>query len=128
MTLQPERSGHYIYTFVQLSDANYKRIELKGPSIDQVVHPLAAADFAETERSKRRISSCEGSMVDVGVDLRVGDQLRPFREVLEIDVLCRGLDLGLWMFKSLAQKARKLFRSRTSPPLGRNYRYRSRRL
>ncbi|KAF8634926.1 hypothetical protein AX15_000665 [Amanita polypyramis BW_CC] len=67
LTLQPDRSGHYTFTFVQLSDANYNRVELKGPSIEQVVHPLATADFAA---SQRIISSCLGSTVDVNVELK----------------------------------------------------------
>lgn len=57
-----------------MSDAHYKKVELKGPSIDQVIHPLAAADFASghgaTGRNKRTISSCEGDMVDIDVELR----------------------------------------------------------
>ena len=74
MTLQPDRSGHYTFKFVQLSDANYKKVELKGPSIEQVVHPPATADFADNQREyggKRTISSCSGSVVDVDVDLKV---------------------------------------------------------
>lgn len=74
LTLQPEHSGHYFYTFLYLSDVNYKKVELKGPSIDQIVHPLAAADFIQTAgtgRSKRMVNSCSGNMVDVEVDLRV---------------------------------------------------------
>jgi nucleoporin POM152 len=74
LTLQPERSGHYVYSFFQMSDANYKKVELNGPSIDQVVHPLAAAEFVNVgagARSKRMINSCSGNMVDVEVDLRV---------------------------------------------------------
>ena len=74
LTLQPELSGHYFYTFLHLSDANYRKVELKGPSIDQIVHPLAAADFISTTgagRSKRMVNSCSGNMVDVEVDLRV---------------------------------------------------------
>lgn len=74
LTLQPERSGHYSFSFVQMSDANYRKVELHGPSIDQVIHPLAAADFASGQpggRNKRTISSCEGDMVDIDVDLRV---------------------------------------------------------
>ncbi|KIJ66251.1 hypothetical protein HYDPIDRAFT_86511 [Hydnomerulius pinastri MD-312] len=73
LTLQPEHSGHYFYTFLQLSDTNYKKVTLDGPSIDQVVHPLAAADFVAANtgaRSKRVVSSCSGNMVDVEVDLR----------------------------------------------------------
>ncbi len=45
ITLQPENSGTYTYSFTHLSDANYKRIKLDGPSISQVVHPLASACF-----------------------------------------------------------------------------------
>ncbi|KAH7886081.1 hypothetical protein F5I97DRAFT_1937005 [Phlebopus sp. FC_14] len=73
LTLQPEHSGHYYYTFLQLSDANYKQVPLNGPSIDQVVHPPAAADFVSgnaSGRSKRALSSCSGSFVDVAVELR----------------------------------------------------------
>ncbi|KAG6910514.1 hypothetical protein DXG01_009933 [Tephrocybe rancida] len=71
LTLQPERSGHYKFTFTQMSDTHYKKVELKGPSIDQVVHPLAAADFVTTQGSnRRRISSCDGDTVSVDVDLR----------------------------------------------------------
>ncbi|KAL4070659.1 hypothetical protein J3A83DRAFT_4372847 [Scleroderma citrinum] len=72
ITLQPEHSGHYFYTFLQLSDANYKKVPLDGPSIDQVVHPLAAADFvlATSGRNKKVVSSCSGSVIDVDIDLR----------------------------------------------------------
>ncbi|KAH8120086.1 hypothetical protein DFH11DRAFT_1558255 [Phellopilus nigrolimitatus] len=74
ITLQPESSGDYTYTFVSLSDANYKRIKLDGPSINQVVHPLASASFvfngASGVGSRRSINSCSGSAVDVEVDLR----------------------------------------------------------
>ncbi|KAF8167598.1 hypothetical protein B0H34DRAFT_682476 [Crassisporium funariophilum] len=73
LTLQPERSGHYVFTFASISDANYRKVELKGPSIDQMIHPLASADFSESHgsgRSKRIISTCSGDTVDIGVDLR----------------------------------------------------------
>lgn len=72
LTLQPERSGHYTFTFTHLSDAYYKKVELTGPSIDQVIHPLAAADFVASQGgSKRRINSCDGDIVSVDVELRV---------------------------------------------------------
>jgi nucleoporin POM152 len=78
LTLQPERSGHYVYTFVQMSDANYKKVGLDGPSIEQVVHPLAAAEFVGVgagagggARNKRMVNSCSGNIVDAEVDLRV---------------------------------------------------------
>jgi nucleoporin POM152 len=73
--LKPEKSGRYVYTFTHLSDANYKKTELKGEnlSIEQVVHPLATASFVSTgspaKNAKRKISSCEGSIVDVDVAL-----------------------------------------------------------
>lgn len=74
-TLQPDQSGFYSFSFTQLSDANYKKIDLKGPSIDQVIHPLASAEFVHsggaTGRGKKSISSCGGSTVDVDVDLKV---------------------------------------------------------
>lgn len=71
LTLQPERSGHYIFTFVQMSDTYYKKVQLNGPSIEQVVHPLAAADFVTGHTgNKRTMSSCEGGIVGVDVDLR----------------------------------------------------------
>lgn len=78
LTLQPERSGHYAYTFLSMSDSNYKKVELNGPSIDQIVHPLAAAEFVNAgqgTRSKRMINSCSGNLVDVDVDLRVSQNL-----------------------------------------------------
>ncbi|KAF8078923.1 hypothetical protein FPV67DRAFT_84986 [Lyophyllum atratum] len=71
LTIQPDRSGHYKFTFTQMSDTNYKKVELQGPSIDQVIHPLAAADFVTTQTgNRRRISSCDGGTVSVDVDLR----------------------------------------------------------
>lgn len=76
ITLQPDQSGHYKFTFTHLSDANYKKIPLNGPSIEQVIHPLASADFAIREnqtpgRSGRLINSCGGSHVDIPVELKV---------------------------------------------------------
>ena len=74
-TLQPERSGHYVFRFIKLSDANYRRVDLSGPSIEQIIHPLASADFAETvaQGGSRRgiVSSCDGDMIDVDVNLKV---------------------------------------------------------
>ncbi|KAF8956062.1 hypothetical protein BDZ97DRAFT_1925843 [Flammula alnicola] len=73
LTLQPERSGHYVFTFAAISDANYKKVELQGPSIDQMIHPVASADFSDSYgsgRGKRLISTCSGDTVDIDVDLR----------------------------------------------------------
>jgi nucleoporin POM152 len=77
ITLQPDQSGHYKFTFTHLSDANYMKIPLNGPSIEQVVHPLASADFATRDntalgRTRKLISSCGGTHVDIPVDLKVG--------------------------------------------------------
>lgn len=85
ITLQPEHSGHYFYTFLQLSDANYKKVLLDGPGIDQVVHPLAAADFVlETPgQNKKVLSSCSGSIIDVDVDLRVSECLVTVRHSIK---------------------------------------------
>ncbi|KAI6120638.1 hypothetical protein EDD16DRAFT_1692102 [Pisolithus croceorrhizus] len=57
ITLQPEHSGHYYYTFLQLSDSNYKKIPLDGPSIDQIVHPLAAADFVPVSAGRNKMGT-----------------------------------------------------------------------
>lgn len=47
-----------------MSDSNYKKVSLSGPSIDQVVHPPASADFAHN-------AGGSGDKVDVDVDLKV---------------------------------------------------------
>jgi nucleoporin POM152 len=76
MILQPSQSGHYIYSFSHLSDANYNKVELKGPTIDQIVHPLASAIFAgSTGRDRVTINSCAEDSVDVDVNLTVGIDL-----------------------------------------------------
>lgn len=72
MTLQPSQSGHYIYSFSHLSDANYNKVELKGPIVDQMVHPLASAVFAGSSgRDRLTINSCSENSVDVDVNLMV---------------------------------------------------------
>jgi nucleoporin POM152 len=74
LTLQPERSGHYVFSFVAISDANYRKIELEGPGIDQMIHPVASAEFSDSQgtgRGKKIVSTCSGDTVDIDVDLRV---------------------------------------------------------
>lgn len=75
VVLQPESSGSYTYTFSQLSDANYQRVAMNGPSINQLVHPLASANFvfhgSHGVGAKRTINSCSGNIVDVEVEMRV---------------------------------------------------------
>ncbi|KAJ7103382.1 hypothetical protein B0H15DRAFT_874861 [Mycena belliarum] len=68
LSIQPPQAGHYTFAFAYISDANYRRVELNGPSIDQAIHPLASAAFAGPQ--KRMLSSCAGSTVDIDVDLR----------------------------------------------------------
>ena len=73
--MQPESSGNYTYTFVSLSDANYKQVKLNGPSINQLVHPPASAVFsAQGPRGtggKKTLNSCAGDFIDIDIDLRV---------------------------------------------------------
>ena len=55
-----------------LSDANYNKVELKGPTVDQMVHPLASAVFAGPPgRDRLTINSCSENSVDVDVNLMV---------------------------------------------------------
>ncbi|KAJ3844932.1 hypothetical protein EV361DRAFT_393865 [Lentinula raphanica] len=71
--LQPEQSGHYIFKFTKISDANYQRVAFDGPSIDQVIHPPASADFVGVPKGlgrKKALNSCEGKFIDVEVELR----------------------------------------------------------
>lgn len=74
ITLQPERSGSYVYKFTALSDKNYRNIPLNGPVIKQTVHPLAGAMFAGTAgRGRTRettVQSCSGDVVDIPVILK----------------------------------------------------------
>ncbi|KAH9081740.1 hypothetical protein EDB83DRAFT_2334467 [Lactarius deliciosus] len=70
MTLQPSQSGHYVYSFSHLSDANYNKVELQGPTIDQIVHPLASAAFAGSSgRDRMVMNSCSENSVEVEVNL-----------------------------------------------------------
>ncbi|KAI0699371.1 hypothetical protein C8T65DRAFT_581174 [Cerioporus squamosus] len=73
LTIQPDRSGHYSFKIHQISDANYKKVDLKGSAIELDVHPPPSADFvglAHGARGKKSISSCSGSIVNVDVELR----------------------------------------------------------
>ncbi|KAF5312593.1 hypothetical protein D9619_002792 [Psilocybe cf. subviscida] len=79
LVLQPPRSGKYMFSIVAVSDANYKKVEIKGPSIDQEIHPLAAAEFVGAGgdssssggggRGKKIMSMCMGESVDVSLAL-----------------------------------------------------------
>ncbi|TIC07017.1 hypothetical protein E3Q14_04371 [Wallemia mellicola] len=73
LSLTPEREGKYKYTFLSLTDRNYKDIPMgdkgKGITATQVVHPLAGAQFAE-KKNKRTVWSCEGNEVDVDIEFK----------------------------------------------------------
>lgn len=77
LTLQPARSGKYVFAFFQISDANYKKVELHGPTIDQVIPQFVTADFVGGEivaGSKRRLhKSCESGTVAIEVELKVSN-------------------------------------------------------
>ena len=91
LTVQPDRSGHYTFKIHQVSDANYKKVELKGSAIELDVHPPPSADFAGNAhgaRNKKSISSCSGSVVDVDVELRVSHM--PYRSLNSSKLVCAG--------------------------------------
>ena len=73
LSLTPEREGKYKYTFLSISDRNYKDIKIgekgKGITATQVVHPLAGAAFSEPS-NKRTVWSCDGSEVDIDVEFK----------------------------------------------------------
>jgi len=67
LTIALEQSGDYIHSFFQMSDANYKKVELNGPSIRHTVY--APAEFVHG--GPREVDSCSRGMIDVEVDLKV---------------------------------------------------------
>ena len=73
ITLKPEMSGSYTYTFTHISDKNYQKIPLSGtPTTTQHVHPLASANFIRTTKEGRDVvSNCEGQSIEISMDLRV---------------------------------------------------------
>ena len=102
LTLQPERSGHYAFTFTHVSDANYRKKELDIPTIEQTIHPLASADFVDPHtggRGKRQRSTCSGDSIDVQVELRVSFAILCSAVDMSLPPCCRVLHHGLWSFK-----------------------------
>ena len=79
MTLQPSRSGRYIFNFIRLGDAHYQRIELQGPKIEQSIPEAAMAVFTSGTitpgSNKRLLDSCDAGIVGVGVELKVNFKL-----------------------------------------------------
>ena len=109
ITLQPLWSGHYVYTFFQLSDVNYQRVALNGPTIEQVVHPLATAEFA-SGGAKKMINSCSGNVVDIDISLRVRLVMLNLYVSLTQTGFFRGPDHGTWKFRSLGLNAQKHYK------------------
>jgi len=104
MTLQPSQSGHYVYSFSHLSDANYNKVELQGPTIDQTVHPLASASFAGSSgRDRMVINSCSENSVEVGVNLGVSFNARSFQYHGSV-VASRASDHGIYISRLLAPR------------------------
>ncbi|KAG8745025.1 hypothetical protein FRC10_008999 [Ceratobasidium sp. 414] len=68
LTLQPNKSGTYTYSFDAISDAFYHQVPLTGPgrTVTQVVHPLASARFREASADV-----CgESQEIEVGLELQ----------------------------------------------------------
>jgi nucleoporin POM152 len=73
--LQPEERGRYQYLFTKISDAHYKNVDIIGAElVEQTVRPLALAQFtrlAMGRNGRLEVSSCEGTSVEVDVELKV---------------------------------------------------------
>ena len=101
MTLQPSRSGRYIFNFIRLGDAHYQRIELQGPKIEQSIPEAAMAVFTSGTitpgSNKRLVDSCNAGIVGVGVELKVNYKLSTNHHLDLIgDLICRALRHGPW--------------------------------
>ncbi|KAG8703735.1 hypothetical protein FRC08_002662 [Ceratobasidium sp. 394] len=113
LTLQPNKSGTYTYSFDAISDAFYSQVPLTGPgrTVTQVVHPLASARFREASADvcgESREIEVGLEMQGVGpwkVEMQVGSELVKFErlkkemEVVKVgipkEVYARGGKVGL---------------------------------
>ncbi|TRM66066.1 hypothetical protein BD626DRAFT_397603 [Schizophyllum amplum] len=68
--IRPPEEGDYTFSVTHVSDANYRKEEVKARSIDQTIHPVAAAEFAGGGRRKQKMSICDSRTIDVDVHLR----------------------------------------------------------
>lgn len=115
LTLQPNKSGTYTYSFDAISDSFYSKVPLTGPgrAITQVVHPVASARFRDA--SADVCGNEEGREIEVGlelegvgpwkVEMQVGSEIVRFEglkkeiEVVKIsipkEVYARGGKVGL---------------------------------
>ena len=69
--IRPPEEGDYTFSITHISDAYYKKEEVKAKSMKQTIHPVASAEFAGSGRRKQRLSICEDRTIDVDVHLRV---------------------------------------------------------
>ena len=75
LEFRPNTEGAVTYKFLKLNDANYKDMDLDGPTFTQVVHPLATARFAadrgRTGGASRPIEvhTCAGNRAQAQVEL-----------------------------------------------------------
>ncbi|KAL1708824.1 hypothetical protein EV121DRAFT_196368 [Schizophyllum commune] len=68
--IRPPEEGDYTFSITHISDAYYKKEEVKAKSMKQTIHPVASAEFAGSGRRKQRLSICEDRTIDVDVHLR----------------------------------------------------------
>ncbi|KAL1739223.1 hypothetical protein HDZ31DRAFT_20074, partial [Schizophyllum fasciatum] len=68
--IRPPEEGDYTFSITHISDAYYKKEEVKTKSIGQTIHPVASAEFAGSGRRKQRMSICDNRSIDVDVHLR----------------------------------------------------------
>jgi hypothetical protein len=73
LVLEPTLDGHYIYTFSQVSDGNYKNIPILEQRFQQDVSVPPSAVFVSGRDGPagRMMDTCETEIVPVEVELRV---------------------------------------------------------
>lgn len=72
LEFRPTADGEITYTFLSLSDANYKDIKLDGPTFTQILHPIAKAFFSGSQGIKGPavvLYSCEGNTSTANIQL-----------------------------------------------------------
>jgi nucleoporin POM152 len=100
LTLQPNKSGTYTYSFDAISDEFYLQVPLTGPgrTVTQVVHPLASARFREASADicgESREIEVGLEMQGVGpwkVEMQVGSEVVKFEKLKkEVEVVKVGI-------------------------------------
>lgn len=77
LELRPEAIGEFTYQFISIDDANYNDIEI-GRTVKQTVHPLAGVSFSNAGKGQK-VWSCEGDDIQVPIELKVREYIRPCR-------------------------------------------------